>query len=359
MNRHLLIVFATVTTAPALVFVLAYPAPAITHAAPLPQTNREYPILLIPLAGPVSSRDAEISGMAWSDDHLILLPQYPDRFQSSSPVPADGALFLVPKSELLAFIAGDLKDPLTPTAIPFFAPDLRQRVPGFEGFESVVTIGEKIFMTIEARQPNGMLGYLVSGTIAPDLSAVHLNTERLAPIDQPVALDNMADESLLSADENLISLFEANGFNVNHQPVAHVFNTALTSLGTLPFPNIEYRITDATSLDADKRFWAINYLYPGDIEKLDPARDGLAERFGDGPTHAQYQTVERLVEFQYGSTGIVLTDTPPIQLQLLDDQNSRNWEGIVRLDNRGFLLVTDKFPMTMLGFVAYPKRILG
>ncbi len=359
MNRHLLIVFATVTAVSAapLVFVLAYPTPAITHAAPLDQTNREYPILLIPLAGPISSRDAEISGMAWTDDHLILLPQYPDRF--TSPTPADGAVFLLPKSKILAFIAGEISGPLTPTAIPFYAPNLRQRIPGFEGFESVVTIGDKIFMTIEARQPGGMLGYLIGGTIAPDLSAIYVDTDNLAAIDQPVALENMADESLLSADENLISLYEANGLNVNEQPVAHVFNTALMSLGTLTFPNIEYRITDATPVDAAARFWAINYLYPGDIEKLQPATDPLAERFGDGPTHAQYQTVERLVEFQYTPAGIVLTDTPPIQLQLLDDQNSRNWEGIVRLNNRGFLLVTDKFPTTMLGFVSYPKRIFG
>ncbi len=354
MNRHLLIVFA----APALVFVLAYPTPAQTRAAPLDQTNHEYPVLLIPLAGPVSSRDAEISGMAWSDDHLILLPQYPDRFQAAAPT-ADGALFLLPKSDILAFIAGEISGPLTPTVLPFFAPNLRQRVPGFEGFESAVTIGDKIFLTIEARQSNGMLGYLIGGTLAPDLSAVHLDTDHLAPIDQPVALDNMSDESLLSAEENLISLYEANGLNVNQQPVAHLFNTTLMSLGTLPFPNIEYRITDATRLDTAGRFWAINYLYPGDIPKLNPAPDPLAARFGDGPTHAQYQTVERLVELQYTPTAIVLTDTPPIQLQLLDDQNSRNWEGIVRLDNRGFLLVTDKFPSTMLGFVAHPRRILG
>ena len=56
------------------------------------------------------------------------------------------------------------------------------------------------------------------------------------------------------------------------------------------------------------------------------------------------------MELRYHMGGVQLTDTPPIQLQLLSD-DLRNWEGIVRLDNLGFLLVTDKFPRTMLGFV--------
>ena len=33
---------------------------------------------------------------------------------------------------------------------------------------------------------------------------------------------------------------------------------------------------------------------------------------------------------------------------------ARNWEGIARLEGRGFLLVTDQFPDTILAFVPYP-----
>jgi hypothetical protein len=76
-------------------------------------------------------------------------------------------------------------------------------------------------------------------------------------------------------------------------------------------------------------------------------------RYGTGPTHAQKPQVERLIELQVKDAGIVLTDRPPIQLQLSSDV-PRNWEGLVRLDDRGFLLATDKFPGTLLGFVALP-----
>jgi hypothetical protein len=49
-----------------------------------------------------------------------------------------------------------------------------------------------------------------------------------------------------------------------------------------------------------------------------------------------------------------MSGEPPLQLQLLGDIAPRNWEGLVRLEQRGFLLVTDKYPMTFLGFVPLP-----
>jgi hypothetical protein len=64
--------------------------------------------------------------------------------------------------------------------------------------------------------------------------------------------------------------------------------------------------------------------------------------------------VERLVELQFdASTGVSLTGLPPIQLQL-EPMETRNWEGLVLLDDRGFLIATDKYPGTLLAFVPYP-----
>ena len=39
---------------------------------------QEIPVTEIVLTGPLTDRDAEISGMAWYGNILILLPQYPD-----------------------------------------------------------------------------------------------------------------------------------------------------------------------------------------------------------------------------------------------------------------------------------------
>jgi hypothetical protein len=149
-------------------------------------------------------------------------------------------------------------------------------------------------------------------------------------------------------------IHEANGAKVNPHPVAHVFDFSLGYLGAVPVPNIEFRVTDATELDRDGRFWVINYFYPPESDKLDPANDLWAIKFGEGPSHAKCATVERLLQFRYTEQGILKTDVPPIQLQLVSTEVCRNWEGLVRLPGRGFLLVTDKYPETILGFLPQP-----
>ena len=56
---------------------------------------------------------------------------------------------------------------------------------------------------------------------------------------------------------------------------------------------------------------------------------------------------------QYDADGITFVDRAPVQLEL-PGEDARNWEGIVRLDDVGFLLVTDQYPQTILGFVPVP-----
>ena len=162
---------------------------------------------------------------------------------------------------------------------------------------------------------------------------------------------------MLVAGDRLVTIYEVNGAAINPSPVAHLFDLGLAPAGTLPFPQIEYRITDATTLDGEGRFWAANYFFPGDID-LRTGIDPLAERYGWGPSHTPEGAVERLVEFQLTHSGIALADRSPIQLELPDDligMIGRNWEGLARLDERGFLLVTDTFPGTLLAFVPAPE----
>jgi hypothetical protein len=196
-----------------------------------------------------------------------------------------------------------------------------------------------------------MRGYLVTGQIAPDLSGLVLDSDQLAEIEPQADLNNQSDEALLVAGDELLTFYEANGTAVNPKPVAHRFGRDLVPLGRLPLPNVEYRLTDVTAMDAGGRFWAINYFFPGDVDLL-PQVDPLAGGYGQGASHAQYDHVERLLHWQYDEAGIHLLDEPPIQLQLVDE--ARNWEGIVRLEGWGFLLVTDKFPETILAFVPWP-----
>jgi hypothetical protein len=306
----------------------------------------EYPVTLITISGPLTKPRAEISGMDWYEDYLILLPQYPERFGNSG----NGVIFALPKEDIKSYIAMENTEPLRPIEIPFITSNLAGRIAGYEGFEAIAFQGNRAYLTIEAR-PNGMMGYVVAGIIKPDLSELHIDTNKIVEIPPQTKIANMSDESLLVFGNRLVSLYEANGANINQTPVAHTFDSALQSRELLAVPNIEYRVTDVTSPDDFGRFWAINYFYPGD-KKLKPAQDDIVARFGEGPTHIKNTTVERLVEFQFSYEGILLADTPPIQLQLTDDQNSRNWEAIARLDDLGFLLATDKFPETIFAFIS-------
>ena len=71
--------------------------------------------------------------------------------------------------------------------------------------------------------------------------------------------------------------------------------------------------------------------------------------------HAQ-SSIEQLIELQLTADGtIIQTETPPLNLF---GQEGRNWEGIVRFNNSGFLLVTDQYPKTYFGFVPIPPRFI-
>lgn len=332
-----------------LLFAACAPQPAAPTTRPtLPaDAPPEQPLTLIPLTEPAASASSQFSGADWYGQVLVLLPQYPEVFEGGP----QGALMMLPEAEILACLDAADCQPLDPQPLPFFAEGLKDAVPGFEGFEAIAFDGDTVYLSIEARALNGMQGYIIRGQVLPDLAGITLDMGSLTPVDPQAKLSNMSDEALLVTPDGLLSFYEANGANINPQAVAHRFDADLQPLAALPLPALEYRLTDASHLDENNRFWVINYLYPGDAKKLDLAPDALAAKYGQGASHAASSVVERLVEMEWTPQGIVLTDRAPIQLQLLPDNQARNWEGLVRLPGRGFLLVTDSFPGTLLAFV--------
>ena len=116
-------------------------------------------------------------------------------------------------------------------------------------------------------------------------------------------------------------------------------------------PAIEYRLTDASTPDADGAFWVLNYFFWGDLIKIKPAEDQLSpgrDRFSLLP-----QQIERLVQLKITEHGIIPGDHTPIRLALAVNGLARNWEALVTLDERGFLIATDKYPETILAFISY------
>jgi hypothetical protein len=307
-------------------------------------TLEEQNVVSLLLTGPLADAKAEVSGLAWYEDNLVLLPQYPNFSDEGS----DGFLYTLPKAEILAYLDGTGKTELEPKPIKLIAPGLADQIPNFQGFESIGFFGSKVFLTVEAGDGTDMQGYLISGTISADLSQLELDTTKLTSIPTQAVSENHTDESILVLEDRVVTFYEVIGEAIVADPVAHVFDFDLNSLGTIPMDNIEYRLTD-TALSSGNEFWGINYFFPGDTDLM-PSIDPIADVYGK--SNVGFEHVERLVKFEYSEDGITLAKTAPISLVLTED--ARNWEGLVMLDERGFLLATDKFPSTILGFVQFP-----
>ncbi len=334
--------------------VLFYPA--VTWAG----EPQEKSVLEIHIEGPLNRRTSEVSGMAWYKDNLLMAPQLPTQVLLTPP--NRPAFYYLTKNQIVSYLEksarGQAVKPLTPIAVPLrVEPALIEKLEGFEGFEAIAFAGERVFLSSEAKiSSNHMISYLLAGKISPDLGHITLdNPVKPVRIQAQAWLPNSSYETLLVTPTEVLAVYEGNGKNINVSPLAYVYDHQLNFIRAVAFPNIEYRITDAAALK-DGRFWCINYNYPGSKYYL-PAEDPIAKTFGRGKTHRLTPVVERLVEFQYTGSRVTILNRPPIQLELTGkkNKNARNWEGIVRLEHagfNGFLVITDEFPRTILGFVA-------
>jgi len=326
------------------------------------QDTGETEVQFIELAGPAATRDAELSSLVWYGDWLLLITENPFIYASDGDV---GKFFALEKDDILDYLAADAPEPLEPRPVPLLGSDIVDAVGGFavtfDGFEAAAVqtdlgyfAADRIYLTIEADTVNPddptMRAYVVSGTIQPGLDSIQLDMGRFIEIPRQTDFNNMSYESLLLMDDSLVVIYEANGMEVNAEAVAYQVDLHTGDLSTLPLANVPYRITDVTAMDADGVFWAINYFFVGE-DFLATDADPIFEQYGMGASQAEFDGFERLVAFQYTGDGIELVDNAPIQLLMTEDSNGRNWEGIARLGDTGFLIVTDRYPGTLLGFV--------
>ncbi|MCE2027830.1 hypothetical protein [Sessilibacter corallicola] len=327
---------------------------ACTYAEPesLVDNRHTYPtapetaVKYLPLAEPLIDGDSEMSALTWCGDELMVFPQYPD-FKSGQPA----AIFSFTKSVIIdAVKAENSTEGLVPKSIAFEGIDLLETIYGYEGIEAAVCSGDDITLAIETNQLGSQEAtVLVGAKYSGDKIVVHSIGETLL---SPTKLSNKGNESLVQVNGGLLSLHEVNDTRLlNYNESAYFLNSFEDTESLTPVADIPYRITDATMADESGRFWVINYQYQRDT-KLVTDKDPIWEKYGIGESHKSRKQVERLVELEFDGNNVFLTDTPPIQIEL-EGTRGRNWEGIARLDDVGFLLVTDKFPRSLLGFVPY------
>ena len=303
--------------------------------------GKETNVQEIKLSGLITDGNQEISGMDWYQDRLFLLPEN-----------LGGFLFAIPKIEILNSIKLNEKMSITPKQTRFITPDYKNLINGFDGFEAIAFNGNKVFISIEAEHNEKMNSYIVWGEIDPSTLEIKIEQNHLKWVDTPIQIDNFSFESLLVYGDDILMIYEANGSNIQQDVQQVVFSPSSGKISFMDFTNIEYRITDATKINKNSKFWSINYFWPGDKKKLTPGQDKILNNVKQGKSHSKSNQVERLIEFEIKSSGISISDTEPIQLVLEPDM-SRNWEALARLDNIGLLIATDKYPRMILGYVAF------
>ncbi len=297
---------------------------------------KSVPIQEIKLKGLITDPKQEISGMDWYKDNLFFLPEN-----------LGGYLFKLTKKEIQEVINIKYSKTLSPIKTKLSTPDFSKTIPGFDGFEAIAFNKNRVYLTIEAENNETMEGYLVWGTINPKSYEININVKNIKKIQTPIQIDNLSFESIIVDNNNALILYESNGINLRENPFQILIRHNDFVSKKIQAPHIEYRITDGTKLKNNK-FWSINYYWPGDKTKLSPGIDKLL--FNESTNINNDQTVERLIEFIIKDDKITLSNKKPINL-ILEDGKSRNWEGIVRYGESGFLIATDKYPRMILAYV--------
>ena len=310
-----------------------------------PYTAQEISPIEIPLSGEASERNLEMSGLSWYKDNLILMPQYVNELNS--------AFYYLTRASINNWINGDQSQPLTPQKIDIVMPDYDDLINGYQGFEAICFSGTNAYLIMESKFNDKMKSFIVKGKIDMKNKTLDIGKDGFYEIPLPVNMKNMGYESILKYKRSLMILFEANGVNVNSNPKASFYNFSLKRKKSFSFPNIEYRITDVTEVDPNGKFWALNFFWPGEKKLLNPAPNTLLNNLSKGSTHKQFDHIERLVEFKIEGNNIIRTNNAPIYLEL--NKNSRNWEGLVRINKNGFILIVDEHPRTILAYLSKKK----
>lgn len=291
---------------------------------------------VLPLKGAITESITEISAMDWYKGDLILVPQFPSTGpflkspDHSTPRKHAGEAYVyaISRKAIREALEGK-RDALEPKKIPFYFPESVNKFmenDDFEGFEAIAFDGDHVYMTVEMERS----AYLVKGSIKKlgGKYAINMNPKIIETLKLQTKIDNMAEEALTIKNNHVLSFHEVNSKAGNPNPIVQAFNKRLQLRKEYVFENLNYRITDATNVDIHNRFWVLNYMYPKDSEKI-------------GPQHR----VERLVEFEIAGDRI-FTTKKQIPIAFFHEQPF-NWEGLVRLGERGFLVINDKFPKSV------------
>lgn len=322
--------------------------------------NDPVPVLAICLAGDAAARGNEYSGLAWHGDELFLLPQWSPRGLArarSRPGFTRPWVYRIPGARIRAWVDGADRTPIAPERVELDVLDLPNDA-RYQGFEAIAFDGDRAALVVERGIGDVMSALLMTATLDRARGLV-LDRDALT-LDVPLRSDNHSYEALTRVDGRWLALFEANGVNTSCASQALRCGPAGEGPQVVSVAPIPYRVTDATAADAERRFWVTQYSYrdvgdTAECERTIRAAECFSEPVDCDPRGGTTRSVERLLELR--DEGVAIRPTGR-SIPLQREARPRNWEGVARLEGRGFVIVTDEWPRSILGFVPSPDRPL-
>jgi hypothetical protein len=282
--------------------------------------------------------DIEFSSLTWWGDRLFILPQY--------PTGGGRGVFTLHRDSIARAIAelesGRTPAPLRLQLVPTERGGVPSRVHAYDGLEAIAVRDGRCFALAEFGEHTDEWGsWLVAGSVEWEGGGIGFERLGHAALTGPEVRPNFTHEALVLTDREVWVISELNGRAVTHHPVVARFTRELDELPPLPMASLEYRVTDATELDDEGRFWVVNLFWPPDADVVRPPVES-------GP-------IERLVPLRFTGDRIDFDPARPvIDLRGSGDHPMHNWEGVARWGEDGFLLCSDSYPANLLAYVELP-----
>jgi hypothetical protein len=292
-----------------------------------------------------SNRRAEYSGMCKYNDKVILLPQYPSFFRN---IVGTDIIFMLTNQQLNEAIKKKGKTELKAKQIKVVNNLSYKLLPGYEGFEAICYDGQYFYIAVEFNSTTNQSG-LLKAQLRNNDTELHILNEQSIVLDLPANVFNASYESIFLHNDSLYLIYEANGARINKKQIVKKVSKDFSSIEDITIEPIEFRITDVTDFDENGKGWAINYFWPGDLEKYNPEDDSIDNLY-DYCNNIE-QGIERIIPLKIEDDAISIDFMrEPIYIKRKVLDYSSNWEGIVKTE-AGFLIVTDKFPHTILRYI--------
>ncbi len=308
-------------------------------------SNNESIVVELKLNEETSNVNAEFSGLCWYDDMLVMLPQYPSYFRQEL---GKDVIFLLDSKEINKAIKKNGKYELAPKSVEVVNNKTYKLLPGYEGFESICYDGEFFYLTVEYNSQTQQ-SILVKAQMINNDTQLEILNEVHYYLDLPSDVFNASFESSFTTDDYIYVIYEANGALINKKAIVKRISKTFSSVEDLAMDSIEYRITDVTRFNQAGEGWAINYLWPGDVEKYKPSTDYIANPYST--INNFEQGVERIIPLKLVNDKLIYDNNrEPVYIKKEALDYSSNWEGIVNYKD-GFLIVTDKFPKTIFKYI--------